>query len=118
LKTIIRLLIAALLLNAAARVGTAFWRYYDFRDAVEQAARFSEKETVATLHQRIMQLADERGIAIYPADVVVQHDTKQVTVAALYGEDIELIPRLYRREHLFEFEVNVQPVPAHPYDVK
>ena len=109
MKTILRLLIAGLLLNAGARVGMAFWRYYEFKDSVEQEARFGELKTAATLHQQILQLAEEQGIDIYPADVVVQIDGTQTVVSAIYGEEIELLPRLYRREHLFEFEVTVQP---------
>jgi hypothetical protein len=110
LRTLLRLVIAALLLNAAARVGMAYVRYYQFKDDVEQEARFGDKETAASLQQRVLQIAQEHGIQIYPADVVVTKNRKQTTVAALYGEELELVPRLYHREHLFEFEVSVAPV--------
>ena len=119
MKTIIRLLVVALLVNAAVRVGTAFWRYYAFKDDVEQAIRFGEADTAATLHQRILLLAEEHGIEIYPADIVVEKDRAQTTVSALYGEEIELVPQVYKREHLFEFELNVKPpLPLSPDGVK
>jgi hypothetical protein len=113
LKTLVRLVIAALLLNAGVRVGTAFWRYLAFKDSVEQLVRFSDdRDTAATLHQQVLMLAKEHGIDIYPADVEVKKERTQTTVSALYGEQLELVPRLYRREHLFEFEVSVEPVRA------
>ncbi len=109
MKIIIRLLVFALLLNVGVHVGAAFWRYYAFKDDVEQAVRYGGADTAPILHQRILQLAAEHGIEIYPADVVVHKERAQTTVSALYGEEIELLPRMYKREHLFEFEVTVEP---------
>jgi hypothetical protein len=112
LKTIIRLLVVALLLNAALRVGNAFWRYYAFKDDVEQLVRFGETETAASLHRQILQIAEEQGIDLYPADLVVEKEKAQTHVSALYGEQIELLPRVYQREHLFEFDFSIKPTAA------
>jgi hypothetical protein len=110
LKTILQLLIAALIVNAAARGGMATWRYYQFKDAATNEARLAGDETAAVVHQRILRVAEEQGIAILPADLEVAKEGTATTVAALYGEEIELIPRLYKREFLFDFEVSVQAV--------
>ena len=45
-----------------------------------------------------------------PADVAVHKDGTFTTVSAAYIEYIELVPRFYTREQLFEFEVSVHPV--------
>ena len=110
MKTILQLLIAALIANAAARAGLATWRYYQFKDAAANEARFAGKETLATIHQRILRVAEKQGIAILPADLEIVKDGTETTISALYGEEIELVPRLFKREFLFEFEVSVQPV--------
>ena len=110
MKTILYLLLTALIVHGCYRAGTAAWRYYEFKDAVEQEARFGGNETVATLRARILKIAEEHGIALLPADLDVHKEGNETTVAALYGEQIELVPRLYTREHLFEFELNVHPV--------
>jgi hypothetical protein len=109
LKTIIQLLIAALLVNACVRGGAAAWRYYTFKDAVEQEARFGGKTTASELQQRIVDLAADYEITLDPADVEVTRDGQTTSVTAAYIEPIELVPRLYVRQHIFEFAVSVRP---------
>lgn len=113
MKLLIKLLIAVLLANACYRAGTAAWRYYQFKDAVQEEARFGGKETPATLHTRMLAIAAAQDVPIEPSDLVVQKDGTSTTVSAAYLEYIELVPSLYTREHLFEFEVNV---PAYAVD--
>lgn len=110
MKTILQLLIAALIVNAAARGATAAWRYYQFKDAATNEARFAGNVPAATIHQRILRVAAQHGIAILPADLEIEKDGTETKVSALYGEEIELVPRLFKREFLFEFEVSVHPM--------
>jgi hypothetical protein len=110
LKTIVKLLIVVAILHACARAGRSSWRYYEFKDAIEQEARFAGSEPAAAVRQRILRIAEEQGITLLPADLVVEKDGTQTTVRALYGEDVELVPRLYTREFVYEFEVSVHPV--------
>ena len=42
IRTVIKLLIAALVLNALYHLGGAYWEHYQFVDSVEQLAQFSE----------------------------------------------------------------------------
>ena len=109
MKTIIKLLIAALILNAGVRAGAAALRYYTFKDAVQQEARFGGKSSTSALLERILAIAAEYEIELDPADVVITPDGQATTVAAAYLEDIELVPRFYVKKQLFEFEVSVQP---------
>jgi hypothetical protein len=110
LKTIAQLLVAALVIIACAKAGNAAWRYYSFHDAVEQEARFGEARTTAELHQRLMELAEARGIPLEEQDLVVERRNQQTFVAATYIEPIELVPALYTREQQFELELTVRPV--------
>jgi hypothetical protein len=105
LKTFIQLLIAALVLHGCVRMGGAVWRNLQFKDAVEQETRFAGASTDATLHQRIMTLAEEHGIVLEPADVVVERRNQEIYVATSYVETIPLAFGFYLREHLFEFQV-------------
>lgn len=110
MKTIIKLLIVALVLNACMRVGLAAWQYYEFKDAVAQEARFRGEEPVAKLHEYVLRLAEQQGLEVFPADVEIKKNGTQTTIAVAYLDVIELVPRLYAREHLFEFEVSVDAV--------
>lgn len=112
MKTIIRLLIFALVVNAGVRGGEAAWRYFTFKDAVEQEIRFAKTESTDALKARVLELAAEYDVQLEPVDVDVQKDGTWMTVAAAYVESIELVPRFYTREQLFEFEVSARKVIA------
>jgi hypothetical protein len=105
LKTIIQLLIAALVLHGCIRMGGAVWRNLQFKDAVEQETRFAGASPATALHQRIMELAEEHGIVIDPADVVVERRNQETYVATSYVETIPLAFGFYLRKHLFEFQI-------------
>jgi hypothetical protein len=112
LKTLIQFLVAALVLNACVHAGTSAWRYYEFKDAVEQEARFRGNEPIPKLKEHVLQLAAQEGIEVFPADVVIERQGVQTTISVAYLDTVELVPRFYVREHLFEFEVSVSP--RHP----
>jgi hypothetical protein len=108
LKTIIRLLIAALILHVSVRMGEAVWRNFQFKDAVEQETRFAAASPPAAIHQRIMELAGEHQIALDPANVVVDRRGQETVVATSYTESIPLAFGFYTREQVFEFEVRAR----------
>lgn len=109
MKTIIQLLIAAIIVNGAARAGAAAWRFYQFRDSVLQEARFL-RGTGNDLHQRILEIAEAQGIPIAYEDVAVDRQGDLVTVSAAYIDTIPLVPKVYTREQLVEFEVSARIV--------
>jgi hypothetical protein len=53
LKTVIKLLIVALVLNACVRGAIASWEHYRLRDAIEQEAKYSSLKTVPALRQHL-----------------------------------------------------------------
>jgi hypothetical protein len=110
LKTLIQLLIVGLVLHACFRGAQASWRYYSFRDAVEQEARFGANTSTGELQRRILDIAAEHDIDLVAEDVEVTRQGLNTSVAAAYYDSIELVPRFYTREQLFEFELNVHPV--------
>ena len=118
MKTIVKLLIVALFVNAAVHAGRAAWRYAEFKEAVTQEARLRGGE-LPKLKQRILELAEEHEVDLAASDVDVARDGTATTVSAAYLDYIELLPSLYTREHLFEFEVSVTPVrPVTAEDLK
>jgi hypothetical protein len=110
LKTIIKLLIVAVVLHACYQGGAASWKYYSFKDAAAQAARFGGAETETVLHERILGIAEELEVEIHPDDLQISRDGLRTTVAAAYFDDIPVVPSLYTHEQLWEFEVTVNVV--------
>jgi sulfur relay (sulfurtransferase) complex TusBCD TusD component (DsrE family) len=108
LKTLIELLIAALVLHGCVTMGGAVWRNFTFKDAVEQETRFAGTAPTEALHQRIMELAEAHEVPLEPVNVVVERRGVETVVATKYTETVPLAFGFYPREHLFEFEVRAR----------
>ena len=106
MRTIVKLVIAALILNSAYRVGAAYWDHYAFEDATRDAAQFSSMATEREIAQRVIALAAEHGIAIAAEDVTIEKIPRRITIDGAYTRDIELVPR-YTRPWDFSFHVVV-----------
>jgi len=102
--TIIKLLIAALILHGIFRLGEAYWERYEFEDAVQRAVQFSEKAPPEEIRKSVLELAAEREIPVPPEAITVGRKQRQVTVQAAYERDVEVLPRYFRT---FEFDIRV-----------
>ena len=110
MKTLIQLLVVALVVYACVQGGASAWKHVEFKDAVAQEARLGGAETIQKLQQRILEIAAEHEVELDPADLQVERVGTTTHVSASYYDYIELVPRVYTREHLFEFEMSVTPV--------
>jgi hypothetical protein len=106
MKTILKLLVVALVLNASWRVGAAYWQHYQFEDEVQEAAQFVGRSKSEELAARVYELADKYEIPLEADSVKVTKDQRRVTVDAAYSRDIELAPR-YPRHWDFAIHVSV-----------
>lgn len=108
MKTIVQILVAILVVVACARVGEAAWRYYGFKDAVEQEVRFGDAKTTSQLHQRVIELASEHDVPLEHEDVAVEPGNGMTVVSVTYFQPIALVPAVYTRNQQFDFEVSVR----------
>jgi hypothetical protein len=108
LKIIIQIVVAIVIVVACAKGGEAAWRFYEFKDAVEQEARFFNAKTTSQLHKRVMELADEHEVGLEYEDIVVAPRQGQTHISVSYNEAIALVPGFYTRNHQFEFDVSVR----------
>jgi hypothetical protein len=95
MKALIKLIIAALLLHATWRAGTVYFRYYQFKDEVQQTALFSGSRSENDLHKRVMELADEFRVPLDPDRVTVRRQNNHTRINATYEERVELLPRYF-----------------------
>ena len=93
MKTIIKLLVAALIVNATARLGLSAWTQYQFRDSVQELVLFGSSETPTELKKEIIEEAAEQGVPVDDDDVVVDRQGMLTTAEASYVDEIELFPR-------------------------
>lgn len=111
MKTLIKMAVAAVVLNAVVQAGLAQWRFYQFEDAVEQAALFSSKLTEEQLAAQVFAEAERRGLPVEASAIEVRMTTLEASVRLRYVEPVTLVPRTYTREWPFAMDVTVRRVP-------
>lgn len=109
MKTLIKLLIAAAIINAAARYGLSTWTQYEFRDAVQQILLFGANASTDDLENEIMMEAERQDVPLEREALDVQQRDKVVTAQASYLDEIELFPG-YLYPKTWDFNVEVRHV--------
>lgn len=97
-KLVLKLAIAALLGNAAYRVGSEYLTYFKFRDAVRDAAMFKARNDVE-LSAQIMELASDYDVPLEEADLSITREERQVQVDGSYDKVIEVVPTIFYTWH-------------------
>ena len=98
IKLVLKLAIAALLFNAAYRVGSEYLTYIKFRDAVRDAAMFKARND-AELSTQIMDLASEYDVPLVESALSINRDERQVQVDGSYDKLIEVVPTFFYNWH-------------------
>lgn len=63
-KTIIKIALALVVIHGAFRIGTAYWNFYRYEDALQQLAQFGERRTDKQLCDEAMSTAGTYGVPI------------------------------------------------------
>ena len=92
IKTIIKLLIVLVILNATFRVGLVTWNYYQLRDEAQQQLVFGSSTPTTVLHERILQRAADLDIPLAAEDLTVTRDGIRTTAEARYTQPVEYFP--------------------------
>jgi hypothetical protein len=106
IKLAVKLAIAALIANAAYRVGSEYLTFFKFRDGVRQAAIF-RAPTDDALRARIGALVEEYDVPLDLHDVVIERESRLVKLRAQYRKPIELLPR-YAVQWPFDLSLEVE----------
>src|SRR3954454_18867897 len=92
-KLIVKLALAALLANAAWRLGAAYLSFYRFTDAVTQAVQFMPERARVDLPGRIVQLASQYDVPLSVNDFTVERDARNHTIIdGSYKQAVDLAP--------------------------
>ncbi|HLG56763.1 MAG TPA: hypothetical protein VI485_15605 [Vicinamibacterales bacterium] len=92
MKTLFKLVIALLLLNAVARGAWATWNYYQLRDTAQQLVMFGQKATSNQLRDEILAKAKELNVPVMVGDVNVQRDGMRTVARGAYTQPVEFFP--------------------------
>lgn len=95
-------LLLALVLVAGAyfgvNIGEVFLRYYRFRDAMEQEAKFAQTRDDATIRSHLKAFADSLNLPEAAGRVSVRRFSKRIAISSNYTVTVEL-PLLVREFH-------------------
>jgi hypothetical protein len=95
MKTVIKLVIAALLVNAAYRSGSIFLKYYQFKDETQQMILFGQAQSVSDLTRQILGEATKRDVPLDEEGVEVSREGARTVAEVEYTESIEVFPRYF-----------------------
>jgi hypothetical protein len=104
MKTLIKLLIAAAIVHASWKGGTAYWRFYQLRDAAQDLALFGASKSAAEVRNSVVEVANELNLPIEPDKVAVRREPNHTYVTTSYVERVELVPGFF---YPWEFKLDV-----------
>jgi hypothetical protein len=89
LGCLLLLLVVAAALYVGINIGEAYWRFYEFRDAMRQEVRFAKQIPDERIKLHLAALADSLGLPEQATDIAVSRTTSTIAVSAEYAERIE-----------------------------
>ncbi len=104
MKTIIKLLIAVAIVNAAARLGLATARYYQLKDQSQQLVTFGAEAPLGELQNHILESAAALDLPVAFEDIEVTREGQYTKASTSYTEPVEVFPN-YTYPMTFHFTV-------------
>jgi hypothetical protein len=111
MMTVVKLLIAAAILNATVRGGMATWDHYQLKDAAHRVLLHGAGLPPERLHSEILSRAAALHLPLKPGDLVVHRDGMRTVAHAAYVQPVELFPRRHYPLS-FSFDVETLAIPA------
>ena len=105
MKTILKLLVAAVVINGAVRCSLAAMHYYQFKEAAQQAVLFGATATTGDLRNLIVQRGQDLKLPVTPENVIVQRIGGRTWADAAYKQPVEVFPN---QPYAWDFSFSVE----------
>jgi len=105
MKTAIKLLLAAIVIHGAVRLGSAYWTCFQYEDALQQIAQFAGNRPAKEVHGQAVKKAAELGVPVDAEAIQVRRDDREVVIDVHYTSDVQLFPSYY---YPWEFTASVK----------
>lgn len=106
MKTIIKIVIALVLLTAMFNGARAVLNDYQFTDAVHQGMLFDPRASDAELKEMVLKLAAEYELEMDASNVTVREQGMDVIIDMSYTKNIVLVPGVFARDWTFNPSVS------------
>jgi hypothetical protein len=110
MTTIVKLFVAAVLLNALAQASLAAFKFYQFEDAVHEALIFAPSAADPDIVDSIKDIATEHKVPLDSSTIQVARTTGEVKVEAHYVDNVKLVPGVYTKPWTFNLEASARVI--------
>jgi hypothetical protein len=92
MKTILKLIVVALLANAGFHTSLAWISYLRFKDAVTQTAQFGSRRSIQQIRDKVMEQASEFSVPVQEDSFTVRRDDTHTYIDGAYTQKIDILP--------------------------
>jgi hypothetical protein len=92
IRLIVKLALAALIANAAWRVGSVYASFYKFKDAVQETTQYGGDKSDDELRARIVELGSEYDLPINDETFRVRHVGEHTITDGAFTRPIDVLP--------------------------
>ena len=92
MKTLFKLVVALLVLNASVQGALAMWQYYQFKDAAQQVVLFGQRADFEEIQANILAKATELDVPMRPGDVKISRDGTRTIAEGSYIQSVPFFP--------------------------
>ena len=103
MKTLLKLIVMALMANAIWRVGSAYASFYKFKDSV-YAAAMEEGKSVDELREKILELASTYDLPLTAETLTIRREVHRTIVEGSYTKRVNVLPGY---EYQWPFTVDI-----------
>lgn len=115
-RLVIKLLIVAVIAHAAYRIVPPVWAFFQFRDAVQEAASYAttpsfsgRRQTPDQVLDKVAKLAQDMQVPLDRDDFKLTMNKQSTTIDARYVVQFEYLPRRY---YPYEFVIHAEGEPS------
>ena len=106
MKTLLKLLVVAVIINGAYRVGMDEYRFSQLKDAAHSMLVLGTHTPIEQLKEMVLQTAADLKLPVSPEKVLVGREGVRTSVSVSYNSEPEVFPGYkYPREHSFTDEI-------------
>ncbi|MBI4477582.1 MAG: hypothetical protein HY654_10440 [Acidobacteria bacterium] len=97
---LLKLLVTLVVLYATWQASLAFWRNYQFRDAIARIAVSNTRRSNEEIHGFVTAAAGQLNIPVVPEEITVAREGGRLIIQARYIDRIPIVPS-YSYPYLF-----------------
>jgi hypothetical protein len=101
MKTVIKILVALVVLTACFNAGRAALNSYQFEDAVHEGLLFNARANDTEVVDMVMKLANAYDVPIVEDDIHIRQVGQDINITMSYTQNVVLVPGMFAREWTF-----------------